>query len=76
MAAVPFPHMSDDASAKGVVSTWFVEPGEQVGPETLIAEVAVDKVDMEVYPPAAGTITLLVPEGEEVSQGTPIARVE
>lgn len=75
MADVPFPRMSDDASAMGVVSTWFVESGEQVDPDTLIAEVAVDKVDMEVFPPAAGTITLLIAEGEEVSQGTPIARV-
>lgn len=76
MPDVPFPHMSDDASAKGVVSTWFVGSGEQVDPETLIAEVSVDKVDLEVYPPAPGTITLLIPEGEEVAQGTPIARIE
>lgn len=76
MPDVPFPRMSDDASAKGIVSTWFVESGEQVDPETLIAEVAVDKVDLEVYPEAPGTITLLVDEGEEITQGTPIARVE
>lgn len=75
MADVPFPHMSDDASARGIVSTWFVESGERVDPETLIAEVAVDKTDMEVFPPAAGTITVLVPEGEEVPQGTPIATI-
>lgn len=76
MADVLFPHMSEDTSARGVVSTWFVESGEQVGPETLIAEVAVDKVDMEVFPAVPGTITLLVPEGEEVTQGTPIARLD
>lgn len=76
MADVTFPSMSDDAGAKGVVSTWFVESGERVDTSTLIAEVAMDKVDVEVYPEASGTITLLVSEGVEVEQGSVIARIE
>lgn len=76
MTDVTFPSMSDDAAAKGVVSTWFVESGERVDPSTLIAEVAVDKVDVEVYPDVPGTITLLVSEGAEVTQGSVIARIE
>lgn len=76
MPDVPFPHLSEDAAAKGVVSTWFVASGERVDPSTLIAEAAVDKADVEVYPETSGTITLLVAEGEEVSQGTAIARIE
>ena len=44
-------------------------------PATLIAEVAMDKVDAEVYPEAPGVITLLVEEGKEVPQGAVIAQV-
>jgi pyruvate/2-oxoglutarate dehydrogenase complex dihydrolipoamide acyltransferase (E2) component len=46
-----------------------------VTPTTLIAEVAVDKVDAEVYPQTAGTITLLAEEEAEVAQGSVIATV-
>ncbi|HSP51796.1 MAG TPA: biotin/lipoyl-containing protein, partial [Cryobacterium sp.] len=62
--------------ASGVLVTWFVDSGDPVTPSTLVAEVAMDKVDAEVYPDAAGTITLLAQEGEEIRQGQPIARVD
>jgi biotin carboxyl carrier protein len=42
----------------------------------LIAEAAVDKVDMEVPDPAAGTIHLLATEGDIVKQGTIVARID
>ncbi|MHB1172397.1 MAG: biotin/lipoyl-containing protein [Lacisediminihabitans sp.] len=75
MTDVIFPKMSAAADATGVIVTWFVESGDEVTPATLIAEVAVDKVDAEVYPAAAGTITLLAAEGAEVQQGSVIATV-
>jgi pyruvate/2-oxoglutarate dehydrogenase complex dihydrolipoamide acyltransferase (E2) component len=76
MTEIVFPVMSESEGASGVLVTWFVDTGDPVTPSTLVAEVAMDKVDAEVYPAAAGTITLLVQEGEEVRQGTPIARVD
>ncbi|MCX5045145.1 lipoyl domain-containing protein [Aldersonia sp. NBC_00410] len=76
MSEVTFPAMSEEADATGVLSTWFVESGEQVRADQLIAEVAMDKVDTEVVAPAAGTITLAVDEGAEVRQGSVIARIE
>lgn len=76
MTEIVFPVMSDTEGASGVIVTWFVDSGDPVTPSTLVAEVAVDKVDAEVYPDAAGTITLLAQEGAEVVQGTPIARVD
>ena len=76
MTEIVFPVMSDTEGASGVIVTWFVDSGDPVTPSTLVAEVAVDKVDAEVYPDAAGTITLLAEEGAEVLQGTPIARVD
>ncbi|MBG6057324.1 pyruvate/2-oxoglutarate dehydrogenase complex dihydrolipoamide acyltransferase (E2) component [Cryobacterium sp. MP_M5] len=75
MSDILFPRMSDDDDATGVLVTWFVESGEQVKPTTLVAEVAMDKVDAEVYPETGGVITLLVDEGAQVAQGSPIARI-
>lgn len=75
MSDVIFPKMSTATDATGVVVTWFVDSGDEVTPSTLIAEVAVDKVDAEIYPETAGTITVLVGEEEEVPQGSVIATV-
>jgi pyruvate/2-oxoglutarate dehydrogenase complex dihydrolipoamide acyltransferase (E2) component len=74
---VPFPVLSTkDPDAEGVLASWFVADGEQVAEGDLLAEVAVDKVDMEITAPAAGTVRLLVPEGEVARQGTVIARLD
>ena len=75
MTDVLFPLMSGADGATGVIVTWFVESGDEVTPATLIAEVAVDKVDAEVYPPTPGVITLLVEENTEIRQGAVIAQV-
>lgn len=76
MTEVPFPSISqNDPNAEGVLATWFVADGDRVDEGSLIAEVAVDKVDMEVPAPAAGTIHLLVAEGDVVKQGTTVARI-
>ena len=75
MTHVLFPLMSEADGATGVIVTWFVESGDEVTPTTLIAEVAVDKVDAEVYPRTSGVITLLVEENTEIRQGAVIAQV-
>ncbi len=75
MSEVIFPKMSAADGATGVIVTWFVDSGDPVTPTTLIAEVAVDKVDAEVYPETGGVITLLVPEEAEVVQGSVIATI-
>lgn len=72
---IRFPQMSSDGGT-GQVVTWFVDAGDTVTPTTLVAEVAVDKVDAEIYPPVAGVITLLAEEGAEVAQGEVIARID
>jgi pyruvate/2-oxoglutarate dehydrogenase complex dihydrolipoamide acyltransferase (E2) component len=76
MAEVLFPAMSeDDPEAEGVVSTWFVADGDEVAEGDLIAEVAVDKADMEIVAPQTGTIKLLVAEDQAVTQNNPIATI-
>ncbi len=77
MTEIPFPVVSaKEPEAEGVLATWFAEDGQQVSSGELIAEVAVDKVDVEVPAPASGVLRLLVAEGDVVKQGTPIARLE
>jgi pyruvate/2-oxoglutarate dehydrogenase complex dihydrolipoamide acyltransferase (E2) component len=76
MAEVLFPPMSEnDPEAVGVVSTWFVSNGDQVEDGDLIAEVAIDKVDMEIFAPHAGTVSILVAEDQAVKQNSPIATI-
>jgi pyruvate/2-oxoglutarate dehydrogenase complex dihydrolipoamide acyltransferase (E2) component len=75
MTDVLFPLMSGGQNATGVIVTWFVESGDEVTPSTLIAEVAMDKVDAEVYPETSGVITVLVEEKKEIPQGAVIAQV-
>jgi pyruvate/2-oxoglutarate dehydrogenase complex dihydrolipoamide acyltransferase (E2) component len=75
MTNVLFPVMSKEKDATGVVVSWFVESGDEVTPKTLIAEVAMDKVNADVYPETSGVITRLVEEEEEVLQGSVIAQV-
>jgi pyruvate/2-oxoglutarate dehydrogenase complex dihydrolipoamide acyltransferase (E2) component len=76
MTDVRFPHLSTETpDAEGVVSTWFINDGETVTVGQLIAEVAVDKVNQEVFAPADGTIAVVVVEGATARQGSVIATV-
>ncbi|ABM11751.1 MULTISPECIES: biotin/lipoyl-containing protein [Mycolicibacterium] len=76
MAEILFPAMSEnDPEAEGVVSTWFVADGDHVEEGDLIAEVAVDKADMEIVAPRSGLISLLVAEDQAVTQNSPIAKI-
>lgn len=77
MIEVPFPQVSaKDPTAEGVLATWFVTDGQRVSEGDLLAEVAVDKVDVELPAPGAGVVRLLVEEGDVVPQGTVVARIE
>lgn len=76
MTDVRFPLMSTERpEATGLLATWYARDGETVAEGQLVAEVQMDKVDAEVVAPASGTIRLLAQEGEEVTQGTPIAEI-
>ncbi|MCU6480920.1 pyruvate/2-oxoglutarate dehydrogenase complex dihydrolipoamide acyltransferase (E2) component [Arthrobacter silviterrae] len=76
MNEVLFPMMTGDASEPGVLATWYVADGDAVAEKHLLAEVAIDKVDAEIYAPVAGTVRLRVQEGDEVAQGAVIAVIE
>ncbi len=77
MTEVPFPRMSEsEPDAVGLLATWYVQEGETVSAGQLIAEVQMDKVDVEVTAPAGGMIRLAAAEGAEVAQGTAIAFID
>jgi pyruvate/2-oxoglutarate dehydrogenase complex dihydrolipoamide acyltransferase (E2) component len=77
MTEVLFPQLSAErGDAEGVVATWYVATGESVGAGQPLADVQMDKVNAEVPAPVAGTVTLLVGEGESVRQGSVIARLD
>jgi pyruvate/2-oxoglutarate dehydrogenase complex dihydrolipoamide acyltransferase (E2) component len=73
---VLFPRLSDrDPDGEGVVATWFVDDGATVTAGQLIAEVAVDKVDAEVFAPADGALSITVAEGHAAAQGSAIGTI-
>lgn len=61
---------------EGTVTRWLVKPGDQVHRGDIVVEIETDKADMEVEIFETGTIEkLLVPQGERVAVGTPLAVV-
>jgi len=74
---VPFPLVSqEDPRAEGVVGTWFVNHGEVVTADQIIAEVQIDKVSQDVQAPVAGVMYQCVAEGIAITQGQMIARID
>src|SRR5260370_14245277 len=61
---------------EGVVSQWLKQVGDTVAFDDPLFEVSTDKVDSEVPSPYDGVLLeILVPEGETVPVGTPVARI-
>lgn len=74
---IPFPALNqEDPHAEGVLATWYVDDGQQVSENQLLGDAQVDKVDAEIAAPQAGTVRLLVFEGDAVHQGTAVARID
>ncbi len=61
---------------KGTVSRWLLAVGDPVNFDDPLLEVSTDKVDSEIPSPYAGTVLeILVPEGETVDVGAPLAKI-
>ncbi len=70
---VVMPKMGESIT-EGTVIAWHKQPGEAVEVDETLLEIGTDKVDTEVPSPAAGVLAeILVPEGETVEVGTPLA---
>lgn len=73
---VVMPQMGESVT-EGTVLTWHKQVGDVVEVDEVLLEIGTDKVDSEIPSPATGKIAaLLVPEGETVEVGTPIAILE
>jgi pyruvate dehydrogenase E2 component (dihydrolipoamide acetyltransferase) len=65
-----------ESVVEGTITKWLKQEGDSVDEDELLVEVSTDKVDSEVPSSAAGTLQkILVPEGETVKVGTPIATI-
>jgi len=73
---VPLPALGESVT-EGVVGTWHKQPGERIEAGETLVEIQTDKVDAEVPAPVGGRVLeVLIPEGETVSVGTVIARIQ
>lgn len=61
---------------EGVLSAWLVEDGAQVTAGQPIFELESDKSTNEVESPAAGTLKILKPAGENYEVGTVVGIIE
>jgi len=70
---VTMPQLGETVT-EGTILSWAKQPGETIEEDEVLLEISTDKVDTEVPSPAAGVIhEILVPEGETVEVGTPLA---
>jgi 2-oxoglutarate dehydrogenase E2 component (dihydrolipoamide succinyltransferase) len=58
------------------VASWRKKDGDQVVKGEILVVLETDKVSNELEAPVNGTLKILVPEGEEVSIGAVIARIQ
>ena len=65
-----------ESVTEGTVGRWLKEVGEAVAFDDPLFEVSTDKVDSEIPSPYDGVLLqILVPPGETVPVGTPLARI-
>ena len=55
--------------------TWHAESGGRVGRDDKIADVETDKIVLEVFAPADGTLKHLVAEGDIIKRGDKLAEL-
>jgi 2-oxoglutarate dehydrogenase E2 component (dihydrolipoamide succinyltransferase) len=70
---VTMPQLGETVT-EGTILSWIKQPGDSVAEDELLVEISTDKVDTEMPSPFAGVLQeILVPEGETVPVGTPLA---
>jgi len=66
---------SGESVTSANVAAWHRKHGESVQKGEMLVTLETDKVSNELEAPAAGTLEILIGEGEEVAIGTVIARI-
>ena len=73
---IPMPQLGETVT-EGTITRWLKRPGDPVAVDEPLFEVSTDKVDSEVPSPVAGVVReILVPEGETVAVGVPLAVID
>ena len=65
-----------DTDEEGVIFAWVYADGALVQQGKLIAELTVEKAQLELNAPASGRLRILVPAETVVRKGTVIGRIE
>ncbi|MCV0404455.1 MAG: 2-oxo acid dehydrogenase subunit E2 [Chloroflexi bacterium] len=73
---IKMPQLGESVT-EGTIERWLVKEGDTVEQYDPLFEVVTDKVNAEVPAEVAGTIAkILVPDGETVAVGTPVAEID
>jgi 2-oxoglutarate dehydrogenase E2 component (dihydrolipoamide succinyltransferase) len=65
-----------ESVTEGTIERWFKPNGSFVKLNEPVCELGTDKAAQEIYAPATGTLTILVPEGTKVAIGSIIGRLQ
>ena len=76
MTDITVPEDLWDTDDEGVIFAWVYADGALVEQGKLIAEVTVEKAQLELNAPASGRLRILVPAETVVRKGTVIGRIE
>jgi 2-oxoisovalerate dehydrogenase E2 component (dihydrolipoyl transacylase) len=73
---IKMPQLGESVT-EGTIERWLVKEGDKVEQYDPLFEVVTDKVNAEVPAEVAGVVTkILVPDGETVKVGTPLAEID
>lgn len=64
-----------DEDIEGSLLTWIYDQGAQVKAGDIIAEITVEKLQIDIQAPADGVLTHAVQEGDLVTKGAVIGRL-
>src|SRR5438309_187346 len=74
-AEIKVPSLGESVT-EATVAKWLKRPGEAVAIDDPVAELETDKITLEVYAPAAGTLAeILAEEGANVPVGAVLGRI-
>ncbi len=64
-----------DTEDEGVILTWIYASGATVEKGNVLAELMVEKAQLEIVAPASGKLTILAPADTVVRKGTVIGKI-
>src|SRR5207253_4452072 len=74
-AEIKVPSLGESVT-EATVAKWLKRPGEAVAIDEPIAELETDKITLEIYAPAAGTLAeILADEGANIPVGAVLGRI-